>query len=335
MTSETMVDLAELARLHQEATHPDRLDDVFGDGALLARLKPLARLRQRVRAFGYRFVSLDTLPGIYTILPLVLLPEILEQRTIPYRANARTMIDFAAGATGPIFDEVTFEDTSPLCLVHHESAHALFFEIVRKAEGEGLRAKGNAPGSKGARRLVEVLVESEGFALGLDIFVAIQAFVDPRRATNQLRSINSPPHQLALYDRGHPGMMTRLATLVAAHPFHALKTLATGAYVANLRPRATNQVSEAFAERVLGFVGMPAGFEVEGRELLSIGMTIDFAFRQRLAPTLFRYLGIEREFEAVLGTALDQALAPGGSFDAHLSETIAQLGLVEPFALPG
>lgn len=325
-----MVDLAELATAHRAAKHPQRIEEVFGDGVMLERLPPLARLRALVTIRGYRFVPLEELPDLFSVLPLVLLPDILDERIIPYKKNARALLDIADAPVAPFFDEITFEDISPLCLVHHESAHAVFFEQVRAEEGPAFHARGNRTGTREAKRLVETLVESEGFALGHDIFVALLAFVEPRRSTNQIRSISSPPHHLAEYERKNPGGVAQLAAFAVKYPAVALMLLTSAAYVANLRPLATNQVSPAFAARLSELASVPAGHEHEARELLSMGLTIDYAFRQRLAPTLFRYLGILPEFEAVLGTSLDVALARGGSFHAHVTALAEQLGLREP-----
>jgi hypothetical protein len=328
-----MVDLTELARLHEADAHPHRLTEVFGDGVLMTRIPALGRLRELVKGYGYRFVRLETLPDIYSVLPLVLLPEILDGRVIPYRANAAALLDIAASTSAPIFDAITFEDISPLCLIHHESAHALFFEVVREHEGAAFHAGGHVTGTREAHRLVAALIESEGFALGLDIFVTLFVQVDARASTRRIHSISTPSHTLPEYERRNPGMVARLAALAAAHPAAVLKLICTGAYIANLRPRATNQVSPKLAERCMAFARMPDGFAVEGRELLSVGMTIDYAFRQRLAPTLFRYIRIEHEFEQVLATSLETALTTGGDFDRDIDAAIATLDLAT-FALP-
>lgn len=333
--SPPMIELSGLARAHEEGNgHPLAIRDVFGDGFLLERLPPLARLRDRVVSAGYRFAPLDELPAMHSVLPLVLLAEILDEGIIPYRKNAGALLQLAAAEERPVFDALTFEDISPLALVHHESAHAAFFEVVRAEEVPGFSARGHRTGTEGARRLVSILIESEGFALAYDIFVGILAFVDPFSATSPLRSINGPPNHLATAERERPGLVARLAALAASHPAATVSLLAAAAYIANLRPFATNQVSDALAGRLAAFAGLPDGHVEEARALATMGLTIDPAFRQRLAPTLFRYLGIEAEFIATLETPLDQALAPSGAFAHDLSRTLAHLGLGEPLALP-
>ena len=325
-----MVDLVDLCRVHRESRHPHQIAELFGDGVLLTRLVPLARLRAATVGLGYSFVPVETLPDIYEVLPLLLLPEILETKIIPYRRNVRPLLALAEEAPFPIFDEVTFGDISPLCLVHHESAHALVFEIARQGETEALPPRGLLTGTRQARRLVELLVESEGFALALDIFVAILAKVDHRASTHQLASISSPPNHMPSYDQKNGAMLRRLAGLLTAHPAPALRLLGAAAFIANLRPRATSHVSPALAERLSTFAGIPAGFEAEARELVSLGLAIDQAFRERVAPTLFRYCQIEAEFHAVLATPLETALAPGGSFDGHLARVAAALAFDRP-----
>lgn len=328
LSGEGTFELAHLVEVNEMEAHPLGLREVFGDGVLLNRIRPLAAMRRSVFDLGYHFAAIDKLSPVYDALPLLQLAEILDRQVIPYRRNAVAMQQIIEASKTMHFDELTFRDLAPQCLTSHESAHAVFFEVARRNDGELLDPSHRRPGSVAARRFVEVLVASEGFALGFDVFIVLVALADPRPSTMHFLSVNSAADQygFATYDRENPGVLARLSRLALAYPAELLRLLCASCLISNLRPRASSFAKPELVTWLSKYARFPRGYEIEANCIASIGLKIDYAFRMRTAPTLFRFLGLENEFRAVSGEPLEAAFEESAPFSSCFDGVLDMVG---------
>ena len=311
--------LAEMEALHASESHSLALDDVFGDALLLRRVPTLERLRHATVGYGYRFVPHDELSAAHSVMPLVQLAEILDQKTIPYRRSAPAARELLARAPEMRFDELTFRDSFEEIRIPHESAHAVFWELARAAEGP-----------LAGRRLVEVLVASEGFAIGFDTYVVLATLACASRSTMRFLSVNTPadPYGFGSRERKEPGLLRRLVRLVTERPAETLRLMCIGCFVSNVRPTAAAAQPE-LVRRLSAHAGLGPEWHEEATALIAATMCTDVQFRKRTAPTFFRQLGLEAEFEAFCAAPLEESFRAPAAFYTYLPLACA-LVLDEP-----
>lgn len=124
-----MAKLKHILELHDQHTTQGSLGDSLGDGYLLATNALVRNLRQAAVRFGYRFTNVRF--HAYDVMPLVVLPDILREKTVPYRDNVSVLRGIEAACPGVFdFEEVPLSGQSAN-LVLHESAHGVAHEVLK------------------------------------------------------------------------------------------------------------------------------------------------------------------------------------------------------------
>lgn len=287
-----------------EAEQPFAIADCFGDGLLLSRIPHLARLRARVGELGYRCVPDDDPLAGDRVIPLLQLEHILTTRTIAFRRSTPSARAILARCPAMQFDDLTFIDTFDASHVFHEAGHALAWELVRAAEGEPR-----------GRRLVETLIATEAYTMAIE---ALAALADLRRSTALLLAINAYAHPFAYrsQERAAPGFVRRAHGLMRAQPRKMFRFLAGSFLVPNVRPAAVKADA-----RLAAWLADWAGLEVDApmaEALVSLGLGICLAFRTAVAPTYFRYLGVEADLHALCKEPMGASYRPGAVFHDHV-----------------
>ncbi|GAC1353251.1 MAG: hypothetical protein NVS3B20_07900 [Polyangiales bacterium] len=304
--------LDHLHQIHNNEMHPLALLDGFGDGALLARITPLARARRALLERGYRFVPSQQLSAAGDLIPLLQLASILESKTIPYRRTTAALSQVIQQAPEMRLDDLMFRDVCAASHTFHEGAHALFYEEACAVEGV-----------PHGGRLVEVLVASEAFAMALEAYAAL---VGRRRSTALFLAVGaySDPFAYAKFEKARPGVLDRLALLATSYPVAVMRYLASAFLIANLRPKAT-EGKTGLALWLADYARLPVGHREDIGCMLAICLDMDPTFRGRTATTFFRYLGLERELLDLYAAPLEISFTSNSPFHVHLPRSIAIL----------
>ncbi len=307
--------LAELERDHLTSEHPLGLADCFGDGVLLARSPILDRLRRALLGHGYRFVRDDDFSGDYDMTPFLQLEAILAHKTIPYRPTARAVRRILERAPSMRLDHFAVRNVFARNCPHHESAHALFYEIAKGHEGE-----------LAGERLVDVLIASEAITVAVESFVAL---LSRRRSTALFLAMNADadPYLFASAERSAPGVLAAASELADHDPAAFFRFLAGAFLIANLRPAAV-VAKPALSDWLASHAGIPTHLHTAARQLLGgLGFVVCVTFRTQLVPAFFRYLELEEAYLAASARPLAEAFASGSPFAEYLAPFVDALDL--------
>lgn len=304
--------LAKLMSVHAREHHDLELPDVLGDGALLNRLSPLVHVRRTLFDLGYDFAPASQIDGIHSMFPVLELMEILQNRKIPYRRTALAAEHALVGRPDLSLPDSLFREICVASYTYHEGAHAIFYEVACACEG-----------IPHGRRFVEVLLCSEAFAMAFEQYVALLAIADGRRSTALFLAVSAYPNPLdhRRFDRTDPGAGLRLGRLAVAAPIEVLVMLVTAHLVALLRPTAAAGLP-GLTERLAAYAGISPAESSVAEHLISIGLHVDYDFRDRTQRNFYAYLGLQSEFEAVRAEPLESCLADGAPMERFLKRAI-------------
>ncbi len=194
---------------HQRHQPEGSLADNLGDGYLMNHNPVFKNIRQAAMKAGIRFSS--TRFHEYDVLPLIQLPKILEEKTVPYLPNVKPLIEIESVMP----DQFQIYEAPPLRAnyVMHESAHVLARILRVKILGEMSlvpSSKNTVPTSGGAR------VQSERqLALGI---MMEEAFANAAETLLSLAATNAIHDEFVMknaYVHEQPEMRGRLRAAVA------------------------------------------------------------------------------------------------------------------------
>jgi hypothetical protein len=306
--------LTDLHAIHDRERHPLEIRGVLGDGVLLGGIPVFARLRRAVLGYGYRFLSSRETNGINQIFPVMELAAIYDSKTIPYLPTSAAMESLLERRSDLRFVDIPFSEMCSSNHVHHESAHALFYEL------------GCAQGMPRDKLLVEMLLGAEAFAMALERYVALLPVSD-RRSTALFLALGSysTPLERAKHSEklGRAGMVypDRLGELAHDHPREVLQFLTFSFLLPLLRPgvgRASPGLVHAFAQ----IVGLPETDEPELTVLLTLGLYVDPEFLLKTQQDFFGFLGLGAQLEAIRTDPLEEMLSSGSRFHTNLTAAV-------------
>jgi hypothetical protein len=304
--------LAALMSIHLREHHELQLPDTLGDGALLNRLPPLAHMRRALKDFGYIFMPASQIAGIHAMFPILELTEIFRTRTIPFRRTALAAEQVLADRPDLSMPDSLFRDICVASYSFHEGAHAIFYETACVQEG-----------IPHGRRLVEVVLGSEAFAMAFEQYVALLAMVEGQRSTSLFLALNAYANPLdnQRLDHGFPGAVGRLGRLALEAPAQMLTMLLNAHLVALLRPTAVAGLP-GLSEQLAAYAGLPSMDPADAEHLTSIGFHVDYEFRGHTQNNFYSCLGLEHELEAVRAEPLESYLAGGTLIEEILPPAI-------------
>jgi len=292
--------LDELETVHNEAEpHPLGERDCFGDSALLAKVPMFERARRAVvTQFGYRLVSAETdFKGNYTLTPFLELGTILETRTIPFRRTTHAVRSVLEHAPSMTMTHSMLRSIFPRNCPHHETAHALFYELAQVNHG-AIPLRG--------MDLVEVLVASEAAAVAMETLAALRC-EDEKEALLLSFNVDADPFLFAEAEARHPGLRADIAALERSDPQGLFRFLAGAFLIANLRSNAVGG-KPGLARWLRRHAGLDPMHDAKMVEILgALGLVVDVSFRRDLVPAFFRYLDLEAEYHALAARPLEAA----------------------------
>lgn len=312
-----------------DGAHTLAFTEVLGDGWLLNKLSVLANLRQAVLGLGYAFQPSHLLGGVHDVFPDLELAEILERKKIPFRPNASRVASLLLRTDLSHVNEEILVGGTTQNYLHHESAHCLYFELAWQAGGE---LQGQS--------LVDTFLESEGYAVGLEILCALQSEATQDSTTVQFVQLNcySKPPALRALEKRHgtpcdPSAAASVLDLAISNPAGTLKMLAAGAFIAMLRPNAVSPKT-GLAEWLLEWCELDAPAKV-GELLVLLAFNLDFGFRTQTQRRFFRHMRLEQYLETARSLPLSAALNRSGAFKLTLDQCIEIVCAKRNFGAPG
>jgi len=289
--------VATLLSIHEHERHELELRDALGDGSLLCRLPPLERARRTLLEMTYAFVPSTQMAGIHAMFPLLELTEILRTRTIPYRRSALAAKQILVDRPDLCLSDSLFRQTCTASYCFHEGAHAIFYE--RACAEEGLPH---------GRRYVEIMLASEAFAMAFEQFVALLAIADGRRSTALFLAVSAyaNPLDFQRFERDDPGAVERLGRLAVEAPEKVMMIMACAYMVALLRPTAV--ALPGLSEWLANYADLREENSTDSKHLVSIGLHVEYEFRDRTQRNFYEHLGLRHELEMVRADPLESFL---------------------------
>ncbi len=308
-------DLFRLTDIDQAESHALALPGSFGEGALLRRLPPYRRLRERLNGFGYTFVPTSDLPLSDRVAPELRLLRALRERSIPYFPAGRAFQQLLSAAPFARFDDVGLVSICAHSTTAHEGAHALIWELALAREG-----------SLEGQRLVEALIVGEGFAMAFEFWLALSLLRSESRSMPMFFAMNAAqnPFSLAAVEKDAPGTLSRLADLAAAEPGAVMKLFAAAGVIANVRPRARS-LREPFIEFLGTFAGVDPAWVSEATTLVRAALSLEENFRTVTARTFFRFNDLEEHHRAFCERPLEAHFEPDAMLQRYLPLAITEV----------
>lgn len=299
--------VAALLSIHEHERHELELPDALGDGSLLCRIPPLERARRALMDMAYAFVPGNQMGGNHTMFPLLELTEILRTRTIPYRRSAVAAKQILAHRPDLSLSDSLFRETCTASYCFHEGAHAIFYE--RACAQEGVPR---------GRRYVEIMLASEAFAMAFEQFVALLAVVDGRRSTALFLAVSAyaNPLDFQCFERDDPGVVARLGRLAVETPEKVMMIMVCAYMVALLRPTAI--ALPGLAEWLADYADLRDENSKDSKHLVSIGLHVEYEFRDRTQRNFYEHLGLQHELEMVRADPLESFLKRGSPIECFL-----------------
>jgi len=304
--SAASVNLAKLLWLDDEFVNREALSGCLGDRYLCANNKLFAQIRHLFLSFGFCYSTETTrLWRDYDSAPLLMIQDILDAKTVPYKDNAVTLRSISSRSPSL---EMSVE--SLLSLVNrnyllHESAHCISYHMLAsKLKTTELRE------NKNTYVLVALLCESyantiERLAAALatspthQIFYTMNSYIEPPTGGTFLRDC------------------IRVFGLTKVSAVGMLVFLHYNCHDVALTAHSKRAIFEAASERQRLTESEAALLNA----LVGNGFGLNRKFRTETTPMFFRYLGCEQEFQQICRALFE----PGALSSLGIPDSIADL----------
>ncbi|MGO4212489.1 hypothetical protein AB4Y89_08145 [Terriglobus sp. 2YAB30_2] len=119
-----MAHLAQLVWIHQQYAPKDAIPDIFGDPFLVSQNRLFRNTRKGVLDKGYRFIAGGSpLAKYYEAAPLLMLGELLSERTLPYRSTLPPVQQLLSRTPTIEIEDHVLLSLATKNVVFHESLH--------------------------------------------------------------------------------------------------------------------------------------------------------------------------------------------------------------------
>jgi hypothetical protein len=265
---------------------PNSLKESFGDGYLYKNSSFFGRIRDSALELGYKYSCEDApLLRDYNAIPLLTLRRILEERTIPYLDNGRSVnrllqsqpkLSLPAGFLATIIRPNR---------VFHESAHCVAHAVWEPLQNDLERMAG---GERAAFVLSAVFEES--FANAVEhLGSGLSCMQVPDHLFYNLNSY--------MHKRAFQGELQVL--LNSTEPRIAFRLLLFSLFEANLTD---GDPTEAIRTAIGQAAGAGSEQDPELKAAVDLGFGLSPAFREKTTPYYFRLLGCAKDYDALAGT---------------------------------
>ena len=306
----SLLNLLHLVEADDRSRHPLALREGLGDAWVLANIPVLARQRVKLRECGYTYVPEESQTPEQRLLPTLQLLSMLRGRKIPFRST-RAAVDSLLGTGTSTIDVSAFCSMCAPNYTFHEGAHAHFFAVVETAEG-----------MTSGKRLVEVLLASEAYALALNMTTMLIGLVDDEPSTRAFLALNvsADPISLTRFEREAPGVTRRLRELCLRQFSQVMHMLTSACLISMLRPSVAGK--PGLSPRLREEAGLPESTAGEAECLTQMAFSVDREFRDQITDTFFSHIGLVADYRKIRAEPLETSLGPEGVLRSYLPRVL-------------